>query len=75
MNIHFETDVFSIPKPRGHCLNPRCHCHSGQPSERVCTPFPIEAGPPYCCSRCSSVRCALPNTDGTIKTTRKRATR
>ena len=51
---------------RGDCLNERCICHT-DPRHRVLTPFPMDAGPMYCCSRCSSVRRPMTNEDGTIK--------
>ena len=52
----------------GFCLNKECACHvSSDPRKHVATPFPLDAGPPYCCSRCSSVRRPMTNAAGTIR--------
>lgn len=47
---------YHIDADFGCCLNPVCHCHIGGERDRVRTPFPLELGPRYCCSWCSSTR-------------------
>lgn len=37
----------------GTCLDRECVCHV---AARVLTPFPLDAGPSYCCNRCASER-------------------
>lgn len=37
------------------CVDQRCACHA-DPARKVVTPFPLEAGPPYCCNLCASSR-------------------
>ena len=51
---------------RGTCLNPKCKCHTTKKG-RVLTPFPMDYGPCYCCSFCSSTRAGMVNRDGSIK--------
>lgn len=36
----------------GQCFDPACPCHT-DPAKNVITPFPLEWGPVYCCSRCA----------------------
>lgn len=39
------------------CLNLQCECHE-DPEKAVMTPFPVELGNPYCCSKCAKSRIA-----------------
>ena len=48
------------------CSNPNCECHTDE-SKKVATPFPIDLGNPYCCSKCAIRKDFVP--DSPIKTT------
>jgi hypothetical protein len=45
------------------CLNRTCSCHTT--AGRVSTPFPMDFGPCYCCSRCASTRVGMLKHPGT----------
>ena len=56
-----ETQALNIPVVSKHyygllhdeelCSNKDCDCHTKE-EHRVLTPFPLDVGNPYCCSKC-----------------------
>lgn len=54
--VAMEDDGIRCHPLRGDmCVNPKCRCHTDQ-KHAVRTPFPLEYGNPYCCSRCHRIR-------------------
>jgi len=47
-----KPDNFGLLHDPSLCSNSQCECHTVE-SKRVATPFPIEAGNPYCCNKCA----------------------
>jgi len=47
-----KIDGFGLLHNYSLCSNSECECHTVE-SKRVATPFPIEAGNPYCCNKCA----------------------